>query len=88
MLKKLIAVAMVTTCAAPLLAQVTNVDPTRSSKKAKKPTDRVCEEISVIGSRLATRRVCMTAEQWDARRQDDRRGVDRAQTNNGVPAPQ
>ncbi|HEY0629849.1 MAG TPA: hypothetical protein VGD23_11035 [Sphingomicrobium sp.] len=50
-------------------------------KAEKKDSERViCEKQEVVGSRLATRRVCMTAAQWRLVRQEDRMGLDRLQT--------
>ena len=44
----------------------------------------VCEKQEVIGSRLQTRRVCMTRAQWaDARRQD-REFLEQKQTRRGT----
>jgi hypothetical protein len=38
------------------------------------PTRMVCEDVKITGSRLARRRVCMTAAQWaDERRQTQQR---------------
>ena len=50
-------------------------------KKAddKDPNRMICEKQAVPGSRLATKRVCMTAAEWEARRlriAGDREGPD------------
>lgn len=43
--------------------------------------DRViCRKIQTIGSRLNTQRVCATAAQWSAMKQEGREGLDRIQT--------
>jgi hypothetical protein len=47
---------------------------------AKDPNRVICEKQEVLGSRVATKRVCMTAAEWDARRLEDRQNVDRQQT--------
>ena len=52
----------------------------QSKKKTRDPNEAVCEEEEVLGSRLATRRVCMTRAQWEEKRRDDRALVDRSQT--------
>lgn len=52
----------------------------QSKKKARDPNETVCETEEVLGSRLATRRVCMTRAQWAEKRRDDRALVDRSQT--------
>jgi hypothetical protein len=56
--------------AAPALALVQAPE---QAKPAKSDPDRIiCEKIEQIGSRLATRRVCMTAAQWAEKRRLDR----------------
>ena len=52
----------------------------QSKKKTRDPNETVCEEEEVLGSRLATRRVCLTRAQWAEKRRDDRALVDRSQT--------
>jgi hypothetical protein len=43
------------------------------------PNEVVCQRESVVGSRLATRRVCMTRQQWADRRSQDRQDTERSQ---------
>jgi len=38
-----------------------------------------------VGSRLATKRVCMTAAEWEIRRREDREAVEKAQVNRRGP---
>ena len=52
----------------------------QSKKKTRDPNETVCEQEEVLGSRLATRRVCMTRAQWAEKRRDDRALIDRSQT--------
>lgn len=40
----------------------------------------ICRKIETIGSRVHSQRVCATAAQWSAMRQEGREGVDRIQT--------
>lgn len=47
--------------------------------KVKDPNRKICEEFKETGSRLAGRRVCMSAVDWAAQRQDNRNDVERAQ---------
>jgi len=55
-------------------------------KKAEKDPNRmVCEKQEVVGSRLATRRVCMTAAEWETKRRDERQMIDRSQTQQRGP---
>lgn len=52
----------------------------RSPGKPRDPNQMVCEKQTVLGSRLAVRRVCMTRAEWAERRQLDREIVHRTQT--------
>ncbi|HMG46584.1 MAG TPA: hypothetical protein VK614_03890 [Allosphingosinicella sp.] len=49
------------------------------------PNEMVCQRVQMLGSRLNAARMCMTRQQWDQRRQADRRDAERAQTNRIVP---
>jgi hypothetical protein len=49
------------------------------------PNERVCEDIKVIGSRLAVKRVCATRAEWKEKRQLDREVVDEAQRHAADP---
>ena len=54
-------------------------------KQDKKGNGLICHEIGETGSRLGTKRICMTREQWDAQRRDAREAVDAAQTRQTNP---
>lgn len=56
-------------------------------KKGRDPNERICETHSVLGSRLATRRVCATRAEWEERRQRERDMIDRTQTQRCVVDP-
>jgi hypothetical protein len=49
------------------------------------PNERVCENIVVVGSRLATRRFCGTRAEWQARQREDRDVVEDAQRHAAPP---
>ena len=51
---------------------------------AKDPNRIICEKQEVLGSRLATKRVCMTAAEWAIRRQEERQSIDRSQVQRGT----
>lgn len=40
---------------------------------------KVCENLTVVGSRLAKKRVCVTQAEWAERRRQDREDVEKAQ---------
>ena len=47
--------------------------------RAGGPNEKVCEDIVVTGSRIATRRFCGTRAQWADRRKQDQDTVEKAQ---------
>ncbi|MDV3257628.1 MAG: hypothetical protein LOX97_07590 [Sphingomonas sp.] len=47
--------------------------------KTKDPNEVVCEKQSIIGSRLATRRVCATRAEWAEKRRLDKEAIDQGQ---------
>ena len=48
------------------------------------PNQKICEKVEITGSRLATKRVCMTRRQWDDTRLQDRQEIERIQTQRGM----
>jgi hypothetical protein len=48
--------------------------------KGPDPTEVVCEKVEVIGTRLASNRVCMTRAQWAEQKRQNRDEVERVQT--------
>lgn len=67
--------------AAPAAAQA----PPKSS--IADPDKVICEKQTVVGSRLATKRVCKTRAQWADERLQERQEVERVQTRRGISAP-
>ena len=65
--------------AAPAASPAANVDNGRPKSEASKADQKVCEDITVVGSRLAVKRVCATRAQWAEKRRRDRDLVDQAQ---------
>jgi len=51
----------------------------QTGAKVKDPNRKICEEFKATGSRVGGRRVCMTAAEWAAQRQDNRDDVEKAQ---------
>jgi hypothetical protein len=54
-----------------------------AANKQANPNEIVCEKQEIVGSRLATARICKTRAQWAAQRQDDRSEIERVQTQRG-----
>jgi hypothetical protein len=81
MLKPFYAIPLMLGCS-PVFAQSQATSQQQAPQKpAPKPESKrlVCQDIEVIGSRVASKRVCMTAEQWKEQeqltQQNIRRGV-------------
>lgn len=51
----------------------------QTDKKPADPNRTVCRTTEVIGSRLNTRKTCMTAVQWDQLEREQRMTVDKVQ---------
>lgn len=71
---------------APAVAQADQQQ--QSTKKAPDPNQVVCEKQEETGSRLATKRVCMTRSQWAEQRRLDRQDVEKAQMQAPMNTPQ
>ena len=62
-------------------ATAASQEPRQSSttKKRADAGDVVCERVTVLGSRLAAKRVCMTRLEWQEKKTLDREFIERAQ---------
>ncbi len=86
---KYASLAVLLVAAAPAVAQT--APPTQAQpapKAAPNPLDKmICRTEEVIGSRLNTQRVCMTAREWKDQSDDTRQAVERIQQGQGnVPS--
>lgn len=50
------------------------------SKAPRDPNEKVCQVITPVGSRLATKKVCATRAEWEEKKRQDREATERAQT--------
>lgn len=64
------------------LAQTTDT-PAQSRPKLD-PNQRICEDVTQVGSRLATKRICATRAEWAEKRKQDRDTVDQAQRSANI----
>lgn len=51
----------------------------QSQTQSVDPNEKVCENLTTVGSRLAKKRVCATRAEWEERRREDRQAVDQIQ---------
>jgi hypothetical protein len=86
----LLAVSAYAILSTPVLADSTQ------PKSAKDPNERICENETMVGSRLTVHRVCATRAEWAEKRRLDREAIDSAQrspntgcttVNTYIPAP-
>jgi len=59
----------------PALAQTK----TAPNQEVGNANERICENLTVIGSRLAAKRVCATRAEWAERKRQDREVIEQAQ---------
>jgi predicted alpha/beta hydrolase family esterase len=57
----------------------------QTKRVAADPNERVCEDVVVVGSRLAKKRFCGTRAEWEARKKADREVVEDAQRHANDP---
>lgn len=73
-------------CAAPpALAQAQASSQPASVSKDKDPNRIICQKIEETGSRVASKKVCMTAQQWEEKRRADRQYLEDAQQRSIEP---
>lgn len=60
-------------------ATAVSIQTTQAKPDLRNSDEKVCEDITILGSRLAVKRVCATRAQWAEKRRRDRDLVDQAQ---------
>jgi invasion protein IalB len=65
--------------AAPALAQTQAANQPAPAAKDKDPNRIICQRVEETGSRVAAKKVCMTAQQWEEKRRADREYLEDAQ---------
>jgi hypothetical protein len=66
------------------MAQTTQAPAGQPPKKVFDLNEVVCEKQLVPGSRLATKRVCMTRAQWADLKSQDREEIEKVQVRRGM----
>ncbi len=84
MLKIVMAAAGLSLVAVPVVAQATSIETARPAAKSKDPNRIVCEREDTTGTRLGSRKICLTAAQWQEKRREHREELERAQKNVGI----
>ena len=60
----------------------------QNTRPAADPNQRICEDVTQVGSRLGTKRICATRAEWAAKRKGDRDIVDQAQRSANIGCSQ
>ena len=77
--------ALLVAMTAPAIAQVPAAQaPAAQERQPNDPNEVVCEKQESTGSRIASRRVCMTRAQWAERKLQDRQELERVQIQRGA----
>lgn len=76
------AISMIAASAFAAIAVGTPSEPASAqvSKAPRDPNEKVCQVITPVGSRLATKKVCATRAEWEEKKRQDREATERAQT--------
>jgi len=86
-LKFFVAIAASFMMAGPVTAQSGAPAPAKAKPLPGSPDEVVCQKQEIVGSRLATRRVCMTRFQWQEQRAADRQDTERSQIPSAKNTP-
>ena len=81
-----LAIASAFVMAAPVVGQ-TPAKPAAQGQPADPMSEIVCQKQEVVGSRLATRRVCQTRQQWLEQQSSDRRDIEKSQIPSAKNGP-
>jgi invasion protein IalB len=71
--------------APPLSAQAQTTSQPTAASKSKDPNRIICERVEETGSRVAAKKVCMSAQQWEDKRRADREYLEDAQQRSLEP---
>jgi hypothetical protein len=74
-------------CAAALLTPAYAKERSSDQRPSADPNERVCQDITQLGSRLAKKRFCGTRQEWEDKRRQDREATEKAQTQVCVNNP-
>lgn len=67
-------------CAAAAAAPLLPAYAGQATKTASDPNEKICQVVTPVGSRLATKKVCATRAEWEDKKRQDREATERAQT--------
>ena len=71
---------------APALADPATPIESHKLRPPADPNQKICEDITMVGSRIATKRICATRDEWAAKKRQDKDEVDRIQRSPCMPS--
>ena len=80
------ALAAIGWASAPAVADPSAVVASEKVRPPADPNQKICEDITMVGSRIATKRICATREEWAAKKRQDKDEVDRIQRSPCMPS--
>ncbi len=80
-------VAVIAWSVSPAMAAQSTLVDSSVARPARDPNQKICEDITYVGSRLATKRICATRAEWEARKKASRDEVDDIQRSPCVRIP-
>ena len=81
MLKSVLTFSFAAALSASAGAQSASPPSTNQTPATSDPKKIVCQRVDEIGSRLQTKQVCKTAEEWAADQRDNRQAVEQIQSS-------
>lgn len=78
-------IAAISLASAPVLADPPQAVPSDRVRPVADPNQKICEDVTQVGSRLATKKICATRAEWAAKRKQDRETVEDIQRLQGRP---
>jgi hypothetical protein len=78
--------ALLAATVSPAIAQTATTSPSQpaTARPGQDPNEIVCQRQEVVGSRLSTKKICMSRAEWADRQLQDRQELERAQTRRGM----
>ena len=73
--------------AAILAAPLAPAQSAQVTTRVADPNQKICQVITPVGSRLATKKICATRAEWEDKKRQDREATERAQTQLCVVNP-
>ena len=81
------ALAATASFADPATQNTVPANPAAPAAKTPDPNEVICERQEEVGSRLSSKRICMTRSQWADQKTQDRQQLEKVQVERGMYNP-